>query len=119
MKKAICLLLSVFVISSLLFAQSGPRPTLAKCVVNGIIAAKLPFAKYRVGDWKPFDPARPDPMDAFKLPPDPQLDPNRPGVHGAMPTNGEPDAVSPPVNLPTTTATNGPASPPEPSNSPK
>ena len=57
---------------------------LAKCVVNGILAAKLPFADGNLADdWKPFDPAHPDPMEDFKLPPDPQLDPARPGGPGA------------------------------------
>jgi lysophospholipase L1-like esterase len=81
---------------------------LAKSVVNGIVKAKLPFAKYLVKDWKPFDPARPDPMEDFKLPPDPQLDPARPGVRGAAQTNSESSATSPVVNSPSTTVTNAP-----------
>jgi lysophospholipase L1-like esterase len=89
---------------------------LAKCVVNGIVEAKLPFARYRVGDWKPFDPARPDPMENFKLPPDPQLDPARPGVRSATQTNSESNATSPVINPPSTTATNSPAFPHEKSN---
>ncbi len=57
---------------------------LAKCVVSGIVAAKLPFAEGNLADdWKPFDPAHPDPLEDFKLPPDPQLDPARPGGPGA------------------------------------
>jgi lysophospholipase L1-like esterase len=55
---------------------------LAKCVVQGIIDAKLPFASGLVADWQPFDPAHPDPMEDFKLPPDAQLDPARPGGPG-------------------------------------
>ncbi|HWB85466.1 MAG TPA: rhamnogalacturonan acetylesterase [Bryobacteraceae bacterium] len=51
---------------------------LAKCVVNGIREADLPFARYLVEAWKPFDPAHPDPIDSWALPPDPQLDPARP-----------------------------------------
>lgn len=61
---------------------------LAKCVVNGIVTAKLPWAQYLVDDWKPFDPAHPDPMEDFHLPPDPQLDPARPGGPGAPGQHG-------------------------------
>jgi lysophospholipase L1-like esterase len=82
---------------------------LAKCVVNGIVQAKLPFAKYLVGDWKPFDPARPDPMENFKLPPDPQLDPARPGVQKTTQTNSGLNAASPVDNPPNSAATNKPA----------
>jgi len=89
----------------------------AKCVVNGIVEAKLPFAKYRVGDWKPFDPARPDPMEAFKLPPDPQLDPARPGVRKTTQTNDEPSATSPVVDPSSSAVTNAPASQQEQTNS--
>jgi lysophospholipase L1-like esterase len=60
---------------------------LAKCVVNGIVENKLPFAQYIADDWKPFDPAHPDAIAEFKLPADPQLDPARPGGPGA--TNGQ------------------------------
>ena len=82
---------------------------LAKCVVKGIVKAKLPFAKNLVGDWKPFDPARPDPMEEFKLPPDPQLDPARPGVRRTSQTNTESSATSPIINPSSTTVTNVPA----------
>jgi lysophospholipase L1-like esterase len=44
---------------------------LAKCIVTGIIADKLGVAKFVVDDWKTFDPAHPDPVDQFDLPPDP------------------------------------------------
>ncbi len=90
---------------------------LAKCVVNGIVKAKLPFAKYLVGDWKPFNPARPDPMEDFKLPPDPQLDPARPGVLGTAQTNRVSSAPSPDINPPSTAVTNAPASQQEQTNS--
>ena len=70
---------------------------LSKCVADGIVKAKLPFAKCLVKDWKPFDPARPDPMEEFKLPPDPQLDPARPGVHGIVQTNGQSSATNAPA----------------------
>jgi len=68
---------------------------LAKCVVNGIVGDQLPIAKYVVSDWKPFDPAQPDSMEAFDLPPDPQLDPARPGGPGA-PNGQGPMAGAPP-----------------------
>lgn len=62
---------------------------LAKCVVSGIVAAKLPFAAGNLADdWKPFDPAHPDPLETFRLPPDPQLDPARPGGPGAPDRRG-------------------------------
>ena len=44
---------------------------LAKCVVEGIRAAKLGIAKYLVKDMKDFDPASPDPLESFHLPPSP------------------------------------------------
>jgi lysophospholipase L1-like esterase len=57
---------------------------LTKCVVQAIIDAKLPFVMGNlVDDWKPFDPAQPDPMEDFKLPPDPQRDPKVAGGPGA------------------------------------
>jgi lysophospholipase L1-like esterase len=59
---------------------------LAKCVVNGILWNKLPFAQYLVEDWKYYDPAHPDAMEAFNIPPDPQLDPKRPGAPPAAPS---------------------------------
>jgi len=49
---------------------------LAKCVVQACIDAKLPFAQSVVDDWKTFDPSHPDSIDAFKLPLDPQYDPD-------------------------------------------
>jgi lysophospholipase L1-like esterase len=39
---------------------------LAKCVVNGIRAAKLDLTKYLVDDVPPFDPAHPDPTDSWQ-----------------------------------------------------
>ncbi|HVW22809.1 MAG TPA: GDSL-type esterase/lipase family protein [Opitutaceae bacterium] len=57
---------------------------LSKCVVMGILADRLPFAEGNLADdWKPFDPSHPDPVEDFRLPPDPQLDPARPGGPGA------------------------------------
>jgi lysophospholipase L1-like esterase len=55
---------------------------LAKCVVQGAIDAKLPFAEHVVDDWKTFDPSKPDDIASFKMPEDPQLDPARPGGPG-------------------------------------
>jgi lysophospholipase L1-like esterase len=55
---------------------------LAKCVVQGVIDAKLPFAKDVVDDWKTFDPSKPEDITSFKMPEDPQLDPARPGGPG-------------------------------------
>ncbi len=57
---------------------------LAKCVVQGLSEARVPFvAGNLAADWRPFDPAQPDPVTGFRLPPDPQLDPARPGGPGA------------------------------------
>lgn len=44
---------------------------LAKCVVEGIKANKLPIAKYLVKDVPRFDPSRPDLFENFKIPPSP------------------------------------------------
>jgi lysophospholipase L1-like esterase len=82
---------------------------LAKCVVNGILAAKLPFADGNLADdWKPFDPAHPDPMEDFKLPPDPQIDPSRPGGPGAPdrrgPMAGDVPRTASPAPAPTPSA---------------
>lgn len=43
---------------------------LAKCVVAGIKADKLGLVPFLTNDTPPFDPARPDPADAWSLPPD-------------------------------------------------
>ena len=69
---------------------------LAKCVVQGLIDAKLPFvAGNVVSEWKPFDPAHPDTMEDFHLPHDPQWDPKlRPGTM-ALPTTPIPIAGRP------------------------
>ena len=58
---------------------------LAKCVVNGIIDNKLPWAKYVADDWRSFDTSHPDPLESFRLPPDPQLDPARPACKNWWP----------------------------------
>lgn len=46
---------------------------LARCVVEGIRAAKLDLVKLLATDAKPFDPAKPDPVAGFKLPASPQV----------------------------------------------
>lgn len=44
---------------------------IAQCVLQGIRQNNLPIARFIVDDFKGFDPAHPDPMDSFKLPPSP------------------------------------------------
>ena len=44
---------------------------LAKCVVEGIRANQLPITKYLVPEFTGFDPARPDPLESFKVPASP------------------------------------------------
>ncbi|HUB24175.1 MAG TPA: rhamnogalacturonan acetylesterase [Tepidisphaeraceae bacterium] len=51
---------------------------LAKCVVLGIQQNKLDLAKFIVDDWKPFDPAHPDSMDDFDVPPSPKSSTTKP-----------------------------------------
>jgi lysophospholipase L1-like esterase len=41
---------------------------LAKCIVEGVRADKLDLARFIVADYKPFDPAHPDPPEAFDVP---------------------------------------------------
>jgi lysophospholipase L1-like esterase len=73
---------------------------LAKCMVNGVVAAKLSFVTGNLADdWTPFDPAKPDPIEDFHLPRDPQLDPARPGGPGAPGGRG-PMAGDPPRPAP-------------------
>ena len=50
---------------------------LARCIVNGIRANHLDLAKYLVDDLPAFDPAHPDPPDAWQLPASPRFS-NRP-----------------------------------------
>jgi len=45
---------------------------LAKCIVEGIKANKLGIARFLMRDVPPFDPAHPDPVDSFKVPPSPE-----------------------------------------------
>ena len=44
---------------------------LAKCIVEGVRANKLDLARYIVADYKPFDPAHPDPPESFNVPASP------------------------------------------------
>jgi lysophospholipase L1-like esterase len=51
---------------------------LAKCVVEGIQQDKLPLARFIVPDFKGFDPAHPDPVDAFQMPASPKESAEKP-----------------------------------------
>ncbi|MBV8857833.1 MAG: rhamnogalacturonan acetylesterase [Acidobacteria bacterium] len=44
---------------------------LARAVVEGIKSNRLPLVKYLADDLRPFDPAHPDPVSSFKIPPSP------------------------------------------------
>jgi lysophospholipase L1-like esterase len=69
--------------SMLAFAPTGPDKVdnthhraygsyeLAKCIVQGIRDDKLEIAKYIVDDFHGFDPAHPDPVEKFSVPPSP------------------------------------------------
>lgn len=41
---------------------------LAKCIVEGIKANKLPIRTYLIDDLRHYDPAHPDPLDTWNLP---------------------------------------------------
>ena len=45
---------------------------LARCIVEGIRAAKLPLAKFLADDLPPFDPAHPDAPESYTVPASPQ-----------------------------------------------
>jgi lysophospholipase L1-like esterase len=45
---------------------------LAKCILEGVKAARLPLAKYLVNDTPVFDPTKPDPFESFSIPASPQ-----------------------------------------------
>ena len=51
---------------------------LAKCVVAGIKQARLPLAKSIADDFGDFDPAKPDPVAAFEMPPSPMVSREKP-----------------------------------------
>lgn len=46
---------------------------LAKCVVEGVRASDLDLVRFVIDDAKPFDPAKPDPVEEFKVPTSPQI----------------------------------------------
>jgi hypothetical protein len=51
---------------------------LAKCVVEGIKENHLPLAQFIVDDFGSFDPAHPDPVEKFDVPPSPLSTTERP-----------------------------------------
>jgi lysophospholipase L1-like esterase len=51
---------------------------LAKCIVQAIRDQKLPLARYLVDDFKDFDPAHPDDVETFAVPPSPNFTNQRP-----------------------------------------
>ncbi|HEY0550265.1 MAG TPA: rhamnogalacturonan acetylesterase [Verrucomicrobiae bacterium] len=51
---------------------------LARCVVEGIRQNKLGLAKFIIDDVPVFDPAKPDPVKEFSVPPSPQRDAAKP-----------------------------------------
>jgi len=51
---------------------------LARAVVEGIRVNRLPLTKYLTDDVRPFDPARPDPLASFKIPPSPLVTETKP-----------------------------------------
>jgi len=51
---------------------------LAKIIIQGIKDDHLALASHIKTDWADFDPAHPDPVDAFALPPSPQFTNQRP-----------------------------------------
>jgi hypothetical protein len=51
---------------------------LARCVVQGIIDNKLELAKYLADDVAAFDPAHPDAIEDFRIPPSPSGATTRP-----------------------------------------
>jgi lysophospholipase L1-like esterase len=76
--------------SMLAFAPTGPDKVdnthhraygsyeLAKCIVQGIRDNQLAIAKYLVDDFHGFDPAHPDLVENFSVPPSPQFTNLRP-----------------------------------------
>ncbi len=51
---------------------------LAQCVLLGIQQNKLDLAKFIAEDWKGFDPAKPDDLSTFDVPPSPAVDNTKP-----------------------------------------
>ena len=64
---------------------------MAKCVVEGIRAAQPSLAKFLAGDVPRFDPAHPDPLAGFDVPPDPKSTTETPYGAGGRPP-GQPGA---------------------------
>jgi lysophospholipase L1-like esterase len=51
---------------------------LARAVVEGIRSNRLALVRYLAEDLRPFDPARPDPLASFRLPPSPLVTETKP-----------------------------------------
>ena len=68
---------------------------LAKCIVEGIKANKLGIARFLVRDVPPFDPAHPDPVDSFEVPPSPQTTPRPPEGSLSSPVRNYGDVFRP------------------------
>ncbi|MGN6371256.1 MAG: rhamnogalacturonan acetylesterase [Phycisphaerae bacterium] len=51
---------------------------IAKCIVHGIEQNKLDLARHISDDWQHFDPAKPDPIATFDVPPSPAIDNTKP-----------------------------------------
>lgn len=51
---------------------------LARCVARGIVDAKLPLAGELIREFRKFDPAKPDDLKAFAVPPSPNFTNQRP-----------------------------------------
>jgi lysophospholipase L1-like esterase len=51
---------------------------LAKCIVEGIKSAKIGLSSYLVSDFVAFDPARPDRIESFAVPPSPKANSVKP-----------------------------------------
>lgn len=51
---------------------------LAKCIVQAIRSAKLGLSRFIVDDFTAYDPAKPDPFEAFAVPPSPNFSNQRP-----------------------------------------
>lgn len=51
---------------------------IAKCVVEGIKAIKLPLKNEIIPDFRPYSPAKPDPVQSFHWNPSPFMEPEKP-----------------------------------------
>jgi hypothetical protein len=51
---------------------------LAKCVIAGICRNRLDLAKFITDDFSSFDPAHPDPVEQFYIPPSPSTSTTKP-----------------------------------------